>query len=59
MDKKRSITGMVFTFGENLVSWRSSLQKVVALSTTRYIALSEAAREAVWLRGFMNELGFA
>lgn len=60
-DKRRSTTGMVFTVGGNPVSWRSSLQKVVALSSTEseYIALSEASREAVWLRGFMNELGFS
>lgn len=43
-----------------MISWRSCLQKVVALSTTEaeYIALSEASREAVWLRGLMQELGF-
>ena len=60
MDKRRSTTGMVFTVGGNPVSWRSSLQDVVALSSTEseYIALSEASKEAVWLRGLMNELGF-
>ena len=60
-DKRRSTTGMEFTVGGNPVSWRSSLQKVVALSSTEseYIALSEASREAVWLRGFMSELGFS
>lgn len=43
------------------MSWRSSLQKIVALSSTEseYIALSEASREAVWLKGFMNELGYS
>ncbi|WZZ28540.1 hypothetical protein YC2023_011941 [Brassica napus] len=51
-DKRRSTTGMVFTVGGNPVSWRSSLQKVVALSSTESedIALSEASREAVWLK---------
>ena len=60
-DKRRSTTGMVFTVGGNPVSWRSSLQKVVALSSTEseYIALSEASREAVWLKGFVSELGFS
>lgn len=59
-DRRRSTTGMVFTIGGNPVSWKSSLQKVVALSSTEseYIALSETSREAVWLRGFMVELGF-
>ncbi|KAL0793897.1 hypothetical protein Bca101_065274 [Brassica carinata] len=60
LDKRRSITGMVFTVGGNVVSWRSSLQKTIALSTTEaeWIALGEATREAMWLRGFINELGF-
>lgn len=48
MDNVKSTTGMVFTAGGNPVSWRSSLQKVVALSTTEaeYIALSEAVKKA-------------
>lgn len=59
-DRSRSITGFVFTVGGNTVSWRSCLQKVVALSTTEaeYISLSESSREAVWLKGICEELGF-
>ena len=59
-DKSRSISGFVFTVGGNTVSWRSCLQKVVALSTTEaeYISLSEASREAVWLKGICEDLGF-
>ena len=51
---------MVFTAGGNPISWRSSLQKVVALSTTEaeYIALSDAVKEGVWLKRFAKELGF-
>uniref|UniRef100_A0A1J3GF14 Retrovirus-related Pol polyprotein from transposon TNT 1-94 n=1 Tax=Noccaea caerulescens TaxID=107243 RepID=A0A1J3GF14_NOCCA len=60
LDKRRSISGMMFTAGGNPISWRSSLQKVAALSTTEaeYMALTEASKEAVWLKGLMNELGF-
>ena len=59
-DRSRSITGFVFTVGGNTVSWRSCLQKVVAWSTTEaeYISLSESSREAVWLKGICEELGF-
>ena len=59
-DKSRSISGFVFTVGGNTVSWRSCLQKVVALSTTEaeYISLSEASREAIWLKGICEDLGF-
>ena len=34
-EKRRSTSGVVFTFGGNTISWRSSLQKVVALSSTK------------------------
>lgn len=34
LDKKRSISGYVFTFGGNVVSWKSRMQQVVTLSTT-------------------------
>ena len=46
--------------GSNTISWRSSLQIVVALSTTEaeYMALVEAVKEGIWLRGLAEELGF-
>lgn len=42
LDKRRSIAGYVFTVGGNTVSWRSSLLKTIALSTTEaeYMSLS-------------------
>jgi len=60
LDRRRSISGMTFTVGGNVVSWKSGLQKVVALSTTEaeYISLTEAAKEAMWFQGFVRELGF-
>ncbi|KAL0815253.1 hypothetical protein Bca101_071697 [Brassica carinata] len=58
LDKSRSSTGYVYTVGGNTVSWRSSLQKVVALSTTEaeYMALSDAVHEGIWLKGICKEL---
>lgn len=49
LDKRRSLTGYIFTFLNNVVSWRFILQSVVALSSTKveYIAL----KEVVWLKG--------
>lgn len=60
LDRRRSISGYVFTIGGNVVSWKSSLQQVVALSTTEaeYIALTEAVKEAIWLRGLLKDFGF-
>ncbi|XP_073153455.1 secreted RxLR effector protein 161-like [Henckelia pumila] len=60
LDKRRSLSGYIFTVGENVVSWKSCLQHVVALSTTKaeYISLTEAVKEALWLKGFLTELGY-
>ncbi|CAA7062683.1 unnamed protein product [Microthlaspi erraticum] len=59
-DRRRSITGLVFTLGGNTITWKSGLQRVVALSTTEseYMSLTEAVKEAVWLKGLMKEFGY-
>jgi len=56
--KKRSLTGYAYTLGGCLVSWKTTLQPSVALSTTEaeYMALTEAAKEGIWLRGLINDL---
>ena len=58
IDKRRSLTGYVFTIGGCAVSWKASLQSTVALSTTEaeYMAISEACKEPTWLRGLYTEL---
>lgn len=58
-DTHRSTTGWVCTLGRKPISWSSQRQKTVALSTTEaeYVAATEAAKEAVWLKGLINELG--
>nr|GEV14644.1 putative ribonuclease H-like domain-containing protein [Tanacetum cinerariifolium] len=42
-----------------VVSWKATLKHVVALSTieAEYMALTEAVKEAIWLRGLLEELG--
>ena len=42
-------------------SWKASLQHVVALSTTesKYTAATEAVKEALWLKGLIEELGMS
>jgi hypothetical protein len=58
-DKGRSITGYMFLVQGCVVSWKATLQHVVALSTTEaeYMALTEVVKEAIWLRGLLEELG--
>lgn len=59
IDSRKSTTGFVYTYGGTAVSWGSNLQKTVSLSTTEaeYIAVSEAAKEMIWLQNFLEELG--
>ncbi|XP_070012804.1 secreted RxLR effector protein 161-like [Nicotiana sylvestris] len=58
LDKQRSTTGYVFTFAKAPVSWKSTLQSIIALSTTEpeYMAITEAVKEAIWLQGLLKEL---
>ncbi|KAL2243545.1 UNVERIFIED_CONTAM: Retrovirus-related Pol polyprotein from transposon TNT 1-94 [Sesamum indicum] len=59
-DNRKSITSYIFTFCGACVSWKSQLQNIVALSTTEaeYIAMTEAIKEAIWLKGLISEIGF-
>jgi ATP-binding cassette subfamily B (MDR/TAP) protein 1 len=58
LNKRRSLTGYVFTVGDCGVSSRATLQPVVAQSTTKaeYMAIVEACRESAWLKGLYAEL---
>ncbi|KAH9704808.1 hypothetical protein KPL70_011615 [Citrus sinensis] len=57
-DSRKSTSGYVFTLGSGAISWRSVKQSNIADSTTEaeYVAASEAAKEAVWLRKFLQDL---
>ncbi|KAG8474474.1 hypothetical protein CXB51_031434 [Gossypium anomalum] len=58
LDRKRSLTGYVFTIGGCAISWKATLQTTVALSTTEaeYMVITEACKEAIWLKGLFSEL---
>ncbi|KAK2998642.1 hypothetical protein RJ639_023717 [Escallonia herrerae] len=60
LDSRRSTTGYIFTFYGGPICWKSVLQSTTALSTTEaeYMALTEAAKGALWLKGLVEELGF-
>ena len=57
-DLRNSTSGHLFTLGGGAVSWRSIKQKCIANSTieAEYVAICEAAKEAVWLKKFLMEL---
>jgi len=59
LDGRKSTTGYIFTIGGTTISWKSKLQGRVSLSTTEveYVAISEAAKEMIWLKNLLKELG--
>lgn len=56
---RRSYTGTAFVLS-GAISWESRKQRTVALSSTEaeYMGLTDAAKEAVYLIGFLKKLGF-
>lgn len=55
---RKSFTGYTFMWGGSAFSWTSRKQKSVALSSTEaeYMALSEAAKEAIYLSKLIGEM---
>ena len=55
---KGGLSRVIFTIAGFAVSQKTSLQATVALSTTEaeYMAISEACKEAIWLRGLNSKL---
>jgi hypothetical protein len=55
---RRSTSGRVFMFMQGTVSWASKQQRTVATSTAQseYVAMAEAAKEAVWRRKVVTAL---
>jgi len=57
---RHSTTGYVFTYAQAAISWGCKKQATIALSSceAEIVALSESAKEAVFLADFLSELGF-
>lgn len=61
LDTRKSLFGYIFTAYGGAISWKTSLQKVVALSVTKveYIEATQVINEGIWLQGFINEMGIS
>ena len=61
LDSRRSTTGFVVLLNGGAINWQSKRQPTVAVSTmeAEYQASASAAREAVWVRKLMRDLGCA
>ena len=63
MDKldRKSVLGYVYMLGGGPIAWASRKQKSVSSSTTEaeYMALSSCAKEGLWIRQLLNDIGFS
>ena len=58
IEDRKSTSGYAFKYDNCLISWHSSRQKTVSLSSTEaeYIALTSAVKELIWLSQLLSEL---
>lgn len=61
IDTRKSTTRYVYLFAGGAISWQSKNQVSVALSSTeaKYVAAATAAKEALWLKRLLHEIGAA
>ena len=59
VDDSKSTTSYIFTLLGLPIYWRSTLQSVIDMSTTKveYMVAGEAGKEAPWLKGLVKDLG--
>lgn len=57
-EDRHAISGYVFMLNGGAISWLSKRQDTISLSTmeAEYIALTHAAKEAIWLKNLISEL---
>jgi hypothetical protein len=61
IEDRKSTSGICFFLAGGVISWASKKQPTVALSSVEaeYMSLTLAAKQAMWLRIFLQELGLA
>lgn len=57
-DGRKSTSGFVTKIGNSMVTWKTSKQKVVALSSTEaeLISLTETAKEIIWIKRLLDHV---
>jgi hypothetical protein len=60
LDTRCSTSGYIFILNNGPISWSSKQHRTAALSSTEaeYIAMTEAMKEALWIRPLLKELNF-
>ena len=59
LDFRKSTLGCVFTLGGGAITWRTVKQSSIVDSTmeAKYVVAYEVAKEVVWLKKFLSNLG--
>ena len=55
-DERRSVSGVAVTVGNSTVSWSSSTQKIVTLSTieAEYVAIGDGVKEGLFVKSVLS-----
>ena len=55
---RKSVSGYIMMLGNGPICWQSRRQKSISTSTAEaeYVALFEAAKQAIWVTGYLKEL---
>lgn len=58
IDTRKSTSSAMFFLGSSLISWQSTKQQIVALSSceAEYVAATSAAAQAIWLARLLGDL---
>jgi hypothetical protein len=61
IEDRHSTCGYVFMLADGAISWSSRKQKTVAQNTTEseYMAMTDAANQAIWYQSYFRELGYS
>ena len=60
-EDRKSISGYIFILAGSPIAWQAKKQTTIALSTAEaeYAALTQAAKEAIWLQNLLKDLGMS
>jgi hypothetical protein len=58
LDKRRSLTAFIFILGGCAISWKTTLQSIIALSTmeAEYMTITEGVKVTIWFKDLFEEI---